>query len=110
VKSVTPKDKVAAFKAVTPRFYRDYQYMFEKGMSDAEIETALKDQFGDFGSRGGPGQLHITQQAAGLKIWISWHIHNHVREEPALVGTGTIAMAREVYGIVNSDDGQLALF
>lgn len=110
MRSVTPKDKVAALKAVTPRFYRENQHRFEDGMSDMEIEHALKDQFGDFGSRGGPGQLHITQQAACLKIWISWHIHNHVREEPALVGTGTIAMAREVYGIVNYDDGQMALF
>lgn len=110
MRPVTPKDKVAAFKAVTPRFYYDNQHRFEEGMSDAEIELALKDQFGDFGSRGGPGQLHITQQAAGLKIWISWHIHNHVREEPVLAGTGTIAMAREVYGINNSDDGQMVLF
>lgn len=79
-------------------------------MSDAEIEHALKDQFGDFGSRGGPDQLHITQQAAGLKVWVSWHIHNYIREEPALVGTGTIAMAREVYGVKNPDDGQWVLF
>ncbi len=110
MKPVTLKDKVAALKAVTPRFFRDNQHRFEEGMSDVEIEHALKDQFGDFGSRGGPDQLHITQQAAGLKVWISWHIHNHIKEEPALVGTGTIAMAREVYGIINSDDGQMVLF
>jgi len=110
VKPVTPQDKVAAFIAVTPRFFRENQHMFEEGMSDAEIEFALKDQFGDFGSRGGPDQLHITQQATGLKIWISWYIHNYVREEPALVGDNTIAMAREIYGITNPNDGQMAFF
>ena len=110
MRSVTPKDKVAAFTAVTPRFYRDNQHRFEEGMSDVEIEHALKDQFGDFGSRGGPGQLHITYQGAGLKLWVSWHIHNYVREEPALVGAVTIAMAREIYGITNSDDRQMDFF
>tara|TARA_R110002072_G_scaffold290068_3_gene457551 strand:- start:109 stop:318 length:210 start_codon:yes stop_codon:yes gene_type:complete len=63
-------------------------------MSDVEIEAARKDQFGDFGSRGEPDQLHITCQGAGLKLWVSWHIHNYVREEPILVGSRTLAMAR----------------
>lgn len=110
MKPVTPKDKVAAFTAVTPRFFRDYQHMFEGGMSDAEIESALKNQFGDFGSRGAADQLYITYQSSGLKLWVSWHIHNYVQEEPTLFGIRTIAMAREIYGITNPDDVQMAFF
>jgi len=56
-----------------------------------------------------PGELSLTYQGAGLKIWISWDICNHAATKPTFEGKSTIAMARLVYGIKDPADRQLAL-
>ncbi len=55
-------------------------------------------------------QLSITNQGSGLKIWASWQVYNHVVEKPLFAGKATIAMAHEICGITNPEDGQLRLF
>ncbi|NOX73861.1 MAG: hypothetical protein GXP03_09655, partial [Alphaproteobacteria bacterium] len=66
-------------------------------MSDDDLAQALQTTLGIFGGSGGPNQLSITYQGSGLKIWASWHVHNHVAEKPLFAGKATIAMARLVY-------------
>lgn len=80
-----------------------------RGMSDAELAEALALELGIFGGSGGPGTLDLTFQGAGLKIWISWGVHNHVTMKPTFEGKTTVAMARLVYGIKDPADRQLAL-
>ncbi len=81
-----------------------------RGLSDAELSETLAFEIGIFGGRCGPGELSLTYQGAGLKIWISWEIQNHVTAKPTFEGKNTIAMARLVYGIMDLADRQLALF
>jgi len=79
-RTLTYADKVAAFRAATGAFARRFGDRFAAGMTDAELEDALRDSLGIFGARGGPGQLHLTWRGAGLKIWASGRVHNYVRE------------------------------
>lgn len=81
-----------------------------RGMSDDELAEALAFELGIFGGSGGPSQMSLTFQGAGLKIWISWETHNHVTMKPTFEGKGTIAMARLVYGVNDPADRQLALW
>lgn len=82
----------------------------ETGLSDDELADALKCELGIFGGRGGPDQLDITYQGAGLKIWATWEVINHCAIAPIFQGAKTIAMAREIYGITDPDDKQMGLF
>lgn len=82
----------------------------EHGLSDAEMADALAYELGIFGGSCGPDILSLTFQGAGLKIWMSWEIQNHVTAKPTFEGKNTIAMARLVYGIKDPADKQLALF
>ena len=77
---------------------------------DAELAEALAYEIGIFGGRCGPGELWLTYQGAGLKIWISWEIQNHVTAKPTFEGTITVAMARRSYEINDPADRQLVLF
>lgn len=81
-----------------------------RGLTDADLAEALAYELGIFGGSCGPGMLHLTFQGAGLKIWISWEIQNHVTTKPAFEGKSCIAMARLVYGIKDPAEKQLAFF
>lgn len=81
-----------------------------RGMTDAELAEALAFELGIFGGSCGPDVLWLTFQGAGLKIWMSWDIQNHVATRPTFEGRSTIAMARLVYGIEDPSNAQLALF
>lgn len=81
-----------------------------RGMTDAELAEALTFELGIFGGSCGPSELWLTYQGAGLKIWISWEIQNHVTTRPTFEGRSTIAMTRMVYGINDPSNLQLALF
>ncbi|MBK8174345.1 MAG: hypothetical protein IPK66_03415 [Rhodospirillales bacterium] len=81
-----------------------------RGMTDAELAEALAFELGIFGGSCRSDTPHLTFQGAGLKIWISWGIHNHVAMKPTLEGRSTITMARLVYEIKDPTDRQLALF
>lgn len=106
-------ERVAGFKRATSGMagaadrWRDRA---ATGMSDEALAEALGFEIGAFGGSGGPDGLCLTYQAAGLKIWIGWHIENTHEQPPTLQGMATVAMARAVYGIKNPADRQLALF
>lgn len=110
MRPLTHADKVAAFKAATTAFLRDHGHRFTSGMTDVEIEEALRHSLGAFAGRCGPDALHITWQGSGLKIWASWHIHNHVQEPPLFTGRLTVAMARDTYRIRDAESPQGELF
>ena len=78
-------------------------------MNDKDLEAALEHSLGIFGATGSRDSLHVTYKGAGLKIWGGWHIVNHVQDAPLFQGKATVAMAREVYGIADPEDGQLSL-
>jgi hypothetical protein len=112
IRHLTEADKREGFMRATGGFSRSKERWAERalrGMSDAELAEALVFELGIFGGSGGPGTLDLTFQGAGLKIWISWGVHNHVTMKPTFEGKGTIAMARLVYGIRDPADRQLVL-
>ena len=80
------------------------------GLTDKELAEALSFELGILGGSGGPDKLSLTFQGSGLKIWISWEVHNHVTMKPTFEGKSTIAMARLVYGVNDPADRQLALW
>lgn len=81
----------------------------DRGLTDQELADALTFELGIFGGSGGPDRLSLTYQGAGLKIWISWEVHNHVIMKPTFEGKTTIAKARQVYGIEDPTNRQLSL-
>lgn len=110
---LTDTERREGFIKATGGFSRSKERWAERaarGMSDAELAEAVAFELGIFGGSGGPGTLDLTFQGAGLKIWISWGVHNHVTMKPTFEGKATIAMARCVYGIKDPADKQLALF
>lgn len=110
VRELTRDDKQDVFRRATSGFKRQYFTQFGAGMTDQELEAALKQSLGIFAGSCGPNQLSVTYQGAGLKIWGSWDIINPYQLKPLFSGLRTIKMAREVYNIQDSDDVQLALF
>jgi hypothetical protein len=107
---LTKADKVAAFRVATAGFARRIEERGLIPMDDLALEATLHNALGSFAGRCGPDQMHITWQGAGLKIWASWHIHNHVTERPIFAGQATVAMSREIYGIPDPAQTQLSLF
>jgi hypothetical protein len=59
---------------------------------------------------GGPDQMNIVCQGAGLKIWAGWEVFNHVQTEPIFKGASTLEMARHVHGIADPEEEQISLF
>lgn len=110
---LTDADRRDGFIKATGGFSRSKERWAERaarGMTDAELAEALSFELGIFGGSGGPGILDLTFQGAGLKIWISWGVHNHVTMKPTFEGKTTVGMARIVYGIKDPADKQLVLF
>ncbi|HYM78118.1 MAG TPA: hypothetical protein VE377_19235 [Candidatus Dormibacteraeota bacterium] len=82
-----------------------------RGLTDDELTHALRYELGIYGGcsayRDCPA---LTFQANGLKIWAAWEWPNHVKDKPLFQGRTTMDMARQVYGIRNPENKQLALF
>lgn len=113
IRPITEADRFAGFLRATGGMSRAAERWRERaarGMTDDELAEALANELGIFGGRAGPGELSLTYQGAGLKIWISWEIQNTHTAKPTFQGKATIAMARLVYGIKDPADAQLALF
>jgi len=109
---LTEADKREGFIRATGGFVRAKERWAERaarGMTDAELADALAFELGIFGGSTGPNSLSLIYQGAGLKIWISWNIQNHVTARPTFEGKRTIATARQVYGIKDPADRQLSL-
>lgn len=103
-------DKAAAFQVATASFARSIDLDTPAPMTDAELAAALNHAMGIFSGRAAPGEMHLTWQGTGLKIWASWHIHNHVTERPIFAGAATVAMARTYYRIPDPANRQMSLF
>jgi hypothetical protein len=113
IKQICAEDRLHAFMRATGGYERAAKRWTERartGLTDEQLAQALAYEIGIFGGSCGPGELAITYQSAGLKIWASWEIINHVTEPPVFEGRSTIAMALEVYGIRDSSDTQLSFF
>jgi hypothetical protein len=111
--ALTQEDRVRGFTRATGGYAgsaRRWKDRAAAGMTDAALAEALAAELGIFGGSCGPGELWLTFQGAGLKIWISCEIHNHVSMRPTYEGKSTIAMARLVYGIRDPSDVQMTLF
>jgi hypothetical protein len=99
---LTPEEKVWAFRKATSGFEGGKQRWMERaatGMSDDELAEALQYEIGIFGGQCGPGQIGITYQGNGLKIWADRSIGRSHDRAPILSGKATVAFARMVYGI-----------
>ncbi|HAQ34924.1 MAG: hypothetical protein CMF74_09960 [Maricaulis sp.] len=106
---LTHDEKVAAFKAATRSLINWYGNELAEGVTDARLEELLKQALGIFGGSGGPDQISLAFQGAGLKIWASWETVNNVTDKPIFQGKATIKMAREVYDIPDPSNGQMRL-
>jgi len=109
-KALTSADVAEVFKIATRGLLRRYADQIKTGMTDMELEEALKEVLGIFGGSGGPDSLSVSFSGNGLRIWGGWHVVNHVQEKPLFSGKQTIAMARQLYGIADSGSDQLFLF
>ncbi len=112
-RSLSEEDRIRGFIKATGGFARSAERWKEraaKGMTDDELSKALAQELGILGGSGGSGELWLTFQGAGLKIWIAWEVQNHVKTKPTFEGKSTIAMARLVYGIKDPSDVQMSLF
>ena len=107
---LTQTDREEAFRLATKALPKWYADAIPKGMTNAELTTALESALGIFGGSCGPGRMDVAHQAAGLKIWGGWHFVNYHAEKPLFQGETTLAMARHIYGIADPDDDQMALF
>lgn len=78
------------------------------GLTDEELEQALKYELGIAGGQCGPDTLSIDYQRSGFKIWASWGITNTYSDAPVLEGRKTIAMTRKIYAIRDPADQQMS--
>lgn len=106
---LSPGEKADAFRRATSGFVDRFAKQIDKGMTDADLESALKSYLGIFGGSGGPDCIDISFQGAGLKIWASHDVHNHVTAKPIFEGRTTLRMARQIYDISDPSDKQLPL-
>ena len=106
---LTHDEKVAAFKAATRSLINRYGEELAEGVTDARLEELLKQALGIFGGSGGPDQISLAFQGAGLKVWASWETVNNVTDKPIFQGKATVKMAREVYNIPDPANSQMRL-
>lgn len=113
MKPLTEEEKRRAFIKATggdhPAGKERWAEHARAGMTDEELTAALSRALGIFGGSGGPGEISLTFQGSGLKIWASREIVNHIATPPTFAGAATIAMAREVYGITDPTNDQMRL-
>ncbi|OLF77691.1 hypothetical protein AWH62_03175 [Maricaulis sp. W15] len=106
---LTHADKLAAFTAATRSLIHWYGEEIAAGVTDARLEELLGQALGIFGGSGGPNQISLAFQGAGLKIWACWETVNNVTDKPIFQGKATVKMAREVYNIPDPSNRQLKL-
>lgn len=110
---LTYADREWAFRLATSGFDANRHRWAEHaaaGLTDQQLQETLALQLGIFGGSGGPDQMDVAYQGAGLKIWAAWHVLNTVVEAPIFEGAATIAKAREFYSIRDPGNAQLQLF
>jgi|TARA_R110002073_G_scaffold184800_10_gene343343 hypothetical protein len=112
-RELSPEDKLYAFRKATNGFSQSegrWRERAARGLTDEELKAALEFELGIYGGSGGPGEMSLAFQATGLKIWADWNTVVPDRDrKPIFQGAATIRMAREVYGIIDPTDAQMAL-
>ena len=107
---LTETEKLTAFRTATRSLTTWYAEQLIAGMTDDQLAAALERVLGIWGGSTGPGELDVSFQGSGLRIWATWTIQSHHKIRPLFAGQATVAMAREVYGIVNPLERQMRLF
>ena len=106
---LSSQERIQVFKLSTIGLEKRFGDSFASGMSNAELKAALEQVLGIFGGSGGPGRLSVCFKGSGLRIWGGHRAFNHIEEKPLFIGATTIAMAREIYGIIDPELEQMAL-
>ncbi len=109
-RTLSQADKEQIFRRATAGLAMNYAAQISAGMTDDELEAALRTVLGIFGGSGGPNEPWVEFAGAGLRIWGGWHHCVQARKQLLFAGQATIAMAREVYRIGNPSNLQLELF
>jgi len=79
------------------------------GLSDCQLAERLAYELGSLGGHCKTG-LDVVYSGDGLKIWAStMGFVRRTSDRPILQGASTVAYARQVYGIPDPADHQLAL-
>ncbi|WP_370173015.1 MULTISPECIES: hypothetical protein [Hyphomonas] len=107
---LTHAEREAAFRTATRCLIAWHGEELKQGVTDDRLRELLGRALGIFGGSGGPGQLNITYQGSGLKIWASREIHNHCQMKPTFQGEFVVKMAREIYGISDPSEDQMSMF
>jgi hypothetical protein len=111
---LTEHDKHQAFLCATRGFANAgtrWQERAARGLTDAELAAALEYELGiEGGASSTDSRPAYHMKGAGLQIWAGWEWPNPYENEPIFKGAATIAKAREVYGIADPSQRQLALF
>jgi len=107
---LTHNERAEIFRRATGSFASWYAEDIDTGMTDDEIEDALKRALGAFGGSGSRGELNVCYTGAGLKIWGGWKWQNHCIDPPTFSGHETVTYARTFYAISDPNDDQLSLF
>ena len=106
---LTYVERAEIFRLATSSLVHWYGDRLAVGMTDAELEEALRTVLGIFGGSGRPGGPCVSYTGHGLRIWGGRRTINHVLEEPIVMGSATIAMAREIYAIPDPQEPQQRL-
>ena len=110
MRELTHSDKMEAVRIATSGLTRRFGDELAEGVTDDRLRELIKEALGIFGGCGSRDRLHVSHQGSGLKIWASWHIHNHVLDKPIFEGERTLRVVRELYGISDPSNGQMSLF
>jgi hypothetical protein len=111
--ALTDEDRKEAFlRAVTHTqgAKSRWQERTETGLTDTDLEKALRYELGIAGGSGCSVSVKVEYEGAGLKIWASWQGVNPCIDAPIFEGRQAMAMARQVFGIADPDDKQMSLF
>lgn len=110
---LSPDDIIEALKRATNSYegaQDRWQERARQGLTDKQLEAELAYELGIAGGSGSMNDLCIAYQRSGLKIWAGWHGADRYSGGPVLEGKRTMMLAREVYGIADPTDAQLAMF
>jgi len=109
---LTPDEKRWAFRRATNSMEgsdRRWADRVKSGLTDEHLAEALRYELGAMGGSCGTGELGVSHQGNGLKIWADRCAGSRLGR-PILEGTATLHLAREVYGIRDPADKQISLF
>ncbi len=111
--ALTHDQIIAGFRCAVTSFANAearWQQRAADGLTDQDLHDAIRYELGIAGgSSARSDRPDVAYEGSGLRIWIGNHL-NPCIDPPTLDGRHTMAMARQVFGIVNPDDGQLSLF